>query len=406
MVVNAGEEPQPVTEELAVSELPGERSGPSGSDRDVLQPLATSPDTMAAGEHLYTVTVVLIFMAVGPALMILNKEILDVVQFRYPILVSSLGLVASACFTHALKAAGMLRLQYESTIDFKFWATKCLPVGVCHAATLALGNAQYLFMGIASIQFLKAFTPIITACTTFALLRRKETNRSILALVALCISTSAVAGGDTNISLIGLGLSLGGSVAEAIRLVLTDFLLSGTKMQVLESMYYLAPAGGVCLFLLGAATEGPALMANGDLSKVASNPAMFAIAASLGVGVQLLTTTVIKVTSATGVKVLSQVRNTIPVFYGVVVYNETITANTLLCYFASLAAFAYYTFLKTLPKTDEPSCCENLLPGYQARGPDRENLQKVCCAGEAGGGGPGCARERFAGTKVSREGDL
>ena len=91
--------------------------------------------------HLYTVAIVLVFMAVGPALMILNKEILDVVQFRYPILVSCLGLVASAFCTHILRALGMLQLQYESTIDFRFWLTKCLPVGICHAATLALGNA-------------------------------------------------------------------------------------------------------------------------------------------------------------------------------------------------------------------------------------------------------------------------
>jgi hypothetical protein len=31
--------------------------------------------------------------------------------------------------------------------------------------------------------------------------------------------------------------------------------VSGIKMQVLESMYYLAPAGGLCLFLLGALIE-------------------------------------------------------------------------------------------------------------------------------------------------------
>ena len=99
------------------------------------------PGPTAGAGYLYTAALVLVFMVVGPALMILNKEILDVVQFRYPILVSCLGLVASAFFTHILRAVGMLQLQYESTIDFKFWLTKCLPVGMCHAATLALGNA-------------------------------------------------------------------------------------------------------------------------------------------------------------------------------------------------------------------------------------------------------------------------
>ena len=103
------------------------------------------PGPTAGAGYLYTAALVLVFMVVGPALMIMNKEILDVVQFRYPILVSCLGLVASAFFTHILRAVGMLQLQYESTIDFKFWLTKCLPVGMCHAATLALGNAVNLY---------------------------------------------------------------------------------------------------------------------------------------------------------------------------------------------------------------------------------------------------------------------
>lgn len=299
---------------------------------------------------LYTVALVSFFMAVGPALMVLNKEILDVVPFRYPILVSCMGLVASGLFTHLLKALGYLQLEYAATVDFRFWCTRCLPVGICHAATLALGNAQYLLMGMAAIQFLKSFTPIVTACVTFVILSRKESSRSVFALCVLCIGTSMAASGDTSITFLGLALAILGSVAEAVRLVMTDFLLSGIKMQVLESMYYLAPAGGLCLFLLGALIEGPVLVQKGDYAKPLEHPLMFLCAACLGVCVQTLTTAVIQATSATGVKVLSQVRNTIPVFYGIFVYGETITANSMLGYITSLLAFSYYTYLKTLPK--------------------------------------------------------
>jgi len=102
-------------------------------------------------------------------------------------------------------------------------------------------------------------------------------------------------------------------------------------MQVLESMYFLAPAGGLCLFLLGVVievcvcvcvcvcihlyemytfiylkctctqtqtqtqtqththtyTQGPTLMKKQDYIKPLESPLMFICAASLGVGVQV-----------------------------------------------------------------------------------------------------------------------
>uniref|UniRef100_A0A0C3U364 Sugar phosphate transporter domain-containing protein n=1 Tax=Guillardia theta (strain CCMP2712) TaxID=905079 RepID=A0A0C3U364_GUITC len=301
----------------------------------------------------------LIFMVVGPSLMVLNKEILDVVGFKYPMLVSCLGLVFAAVFTQLLKRLNLLKLQYESTVTFRFWIYRCLPVGICHAATLALGNAQYLYMGMAAIQFLKSFTPIVTAIVTYIMLNRKESPRSCFALVVLCFGTSMAAHGDATISTFGVLLQVGGALAESIRLVMTDFLLSGIKMNVLENMYWLSPAGGIALFTAGMIVEGPTMIRRGDYIKLWLNPFMFTLAASLGVGVQLITTAVIKTTSATSLKVLSQVRNTIPVFYGILIYGEIVTAKQSVGYIISLAAFSYYTYSKSRPVHKQEVCERN-----------------------------------------------
>jgi hypothetical protein len=98
----------------------------------------------------------------------------DQVDFPYPLLVSSMGLVFAAITTHTMKALGHLTLEYEDHVTQKFWLSKCLPVGICHAATLAFGNAQYMHSGMALIQFMKSFTPCITAIVTFFLLNRRE----------------------------------------------------------------------------------------------------------------------------------------------------------------------------------------------------------------------------------------
>ncbi|KAJ1468466.1 hypothetical protein T484DRAFT_1920279 [Baffinella frigidus] len=261
------------------------------------------PSAGAAMGTLYTLSVVTCFMLVGPGLMIVNKEILSTVDFPYPLLVSSMGLVFAAVTTHSMQALGYLKLDYRDVVTKNFWVTKCLPVGVCHAATLAFGNAQYLHSGMALIQFMKSFTPIVTAVITYFLLNRRESRQSSSALLVLCIGTTLAAGGKGGeLSTIGLGLALSSSITEAIRLVMTDFLLSGIKMQVLESLYYLSPAGGACLFLVGCVLEGPTLLAKGHVTKPLDFPLTFLAAASMGLGVQLLTSHVIKATSATSLK--------------------------------------------------------------------------------------------------------
>ena len=100
-----------------------------------------------------------LYMAVGPALMVLNKEILDSVSlqcveslmkstalshitrvsvstvcftcndpamlcqvgFRYPILVSWLGLAFAATVARGLQYSGHLELKHADKVDVKFW---------------------------------------------------------------------------------------------------------------------------------------------------------------------------------------------------------------------------------------------------------------------------------------------
>jgi hypothetical protein len=50
----------------------------------------------------------------------------------------------------------------EKNVDSRFFATRMLPVGFFNATTLMFGNAVYMYLTVAFIQMLKAFTPVIT----------------------------------------------------------------------------------------------------------------------------------------------------------------------------------------------------------------------------------------------------
>eukprot|EP00614_Pseudopedinella_elastica_P029654 CAMPEP_0172618500 /NCGR_PEP_ID=MMETSP1068-20121228/81779_1 /TAXON_ID=35684 /ORGANISM="Pseudopedinella elastica, Strain CCMP716" /LENGTH=144 /DNA_ID=CAMNT_0013424767 /DNA_START=52 /DNA_END=482 /DNA_ORIENTATION=- len=137
---------------------------------------------------LHSAALCVLYMTVGPALVLLNKYILSEIGFKYPMLLSSLGLVFSAVTAHSLAAVGVVHIAKEKrdAVTWRFWLTRVCPIGILHAATLALGNAQYLHSGVALIQFLKAFTPLVVAALSALVFKRLPTGRQAASLTVLC----------------------------------------------------------------------------------------------------------------------------------------------------------------------------------------------------------------------------
>lgn len=101
--------------------------------------------------------------------------------FRYPITLSGIGQAFSAIA--AFVVCHVLRLvPAEKPVSLHFFATRMLPVGFFMALTLMLGNTVYMFLSVAFIQMLKAFTPVITMLGLFlaALEVREQSTRQCM----------------------------------------------------------------------------------------------------------------------------------------------------------------------------------------------------------------------------------
>lgn len=86
--------------------------------------------------------------------------------FRYPIALSGLGQAFSA--VAAFVCCRVLRIvPAEKVVDVRFFTIRMLPVGLCMAVTLMCGNTVYMYLTVAFIQMLKAFTPVITMVGLF-----------------------------------------------------------------------------------------------------------------------------------------------------------------------------------------------------------------------------------------------
>lgn len=108
---------------------------------------------------------------------------------------------------------------------------------------------------------------------------------------------------QVNLVLIGALLMLANLTMESVRLVMTQFLLVGCDMHPLQSLKYIAPAATLTLIVGSAVKEYPVMRATGGLAIVHRNPQFFLVAACMGLVVNILGVVIIKLSSATTLKV-------------------------------------------------------------------------------------------------------
>lgn len=308
---------------------------------------------------LAAVVAVTSWMFVSSALILLNKYLMVDLKFKYPMTVAGMGMLASGIMSF-LCCRVFNWVEVKAPISRDFWIKKILPVGFFMGATLYTGNVVYLYLTVAFIQMLKAFTPVITMICLFLARLEDPTSRMIASVLLTAGGTALAAYGEVNMSFVGIAFMMASETAESIRLVMTQWLLTGHKFHPIEGLMYLAPA--CCLWLtLGAAVlEFPVIMSTNALSIVAAHPLEFSAAAVMGFLVNTLAYTSIKLASSLTLKVLGTVKNTLLVVFSASYLAEVVTTTQAVGYAISLAGFAWYNQIKmtqiaSAPPTDKDS---------------------------------------------------
>ena len=180
-----------------------------------------------------------LYLLVGPALILVNKQILSGLNFAYPMALSGLGLLfSSTTCTLLVHACGAVKLQQREVVTGSFYLWNLVPVGACMASTLAFGNAVYLYLPVGFIQMLKAFTPTVTLL--FLWLSSIETPSAAVVgcVTAICAGTITASVGAVDagaFSLVGVVVMFLAEATEALKLVLQQKLLQNLKFGVRNS---------------------------------------------------------------------------------------------------------------------------------------------------------------------------
>jgi drug/metabolite transporter (DMT)-like permease len=295
---------------------------------------------------LHTLFICVLFMTVGPSLIMVNQHILKALDFPYPMFLAGLGVVSSGFVAWLAVKLGYVQIQRAEAIEGALWYRRVFPVGLAHAGTLSFGNMVYLYLDVGFIQMLKAFTPVFIMLTSYLANIDSPTSPVIASVVVISIGTAATCSFTPQLNLLGIFIMFLSELTEGVRLVFTQFFLQNLKFGVIESQYVLSPASAFWLFSASAIFELPTMIERNAFGIIYNNLGLFILASAMGIGVNFISYFVIQATSSLTMKILGTLRNIVMVVVGVLLYAEIITFNQSVGYTISLLGFLGYNLAK------------------------------------------------------------
>ncbi|OAA55462.1 DUF250 domain membrane protein [Cordyceps fumosorosea ARSEF 2679] len=214
----------------------------SGHDEEASLPLVNSggaprskpAPSIAIPQAIYVISLVILF----------NKWILDTLNFRYPVILTTYHLVFATVITQLLaRWTTLLDGRRSGKMTREVYIRAVVPIGIFFSLSLICGNLAYLYLSVAFIQMLKAMTPMAVLLAGWALGVSQPDPKKFLNVSIIVGGVIIASFGEINFVLAGFLIQVAGLIFEALRLTMVQRLLSSAefKMNPLVSLYYFAP---------------------------------------------------------------------------------------------------------------------------------------------------------------------
>eukprot|EP00467_Chlorarachnion_reptans_P023662 CAMPEP_0114521314 /NCGR_PEP_ID=MMETSP0109-20121206/20116_1 /TAXON_ID=29199 /ORGANISM="Chlorarachnion reptans, Strain CCCM449" /LENGTH=340 /DNA_ID=CAMNT_0001702403 /DNA_START=125 /DNA_END=1147 /DNA_ORIENTATION=+ len=288
----------------------------------------------------------ILFMTLGPSLIMINKYILKDLGFSFPI--THTFYTSAFCSVTVWIASTVFgwKRPHANMITFEFYMRNVMPIGFFLGATIVLGMSSYLYLTVSFVQMLKASTPVMIVSFLKFFGIESPTIQILSSVLIICFGTVLSGYGEIKFELIGVFLMLSGQVAEALRLVFTQKLLKNLKFDILESLCYVTPAATLWVFVAAIIFELPK-MTSQTFEIVTSNLFLWILAGCFAVGVNAINSVVIKFTGSLMMKLLATARNASLVIFNVIFMAEAVSFVQFCGYTISLAGFMMYNYYRT-----------------------------------------------------------
>lgn len=323
--------------------LPSDMEKGDAASKPALKPAAKpKPRQYSTPEMAILVS---IFMLSGPLLIMSNKYILRDVGFQYPLTLSCVTLCFSSLACQAYVTVYNVQLRHSSMVTREFYLYRICPIGALSAGTIVLGMASYLYLTVAFVQMLKAFTPVMTLTGLVLFGLTRPSMRVVVCVLVICLGTAIAGAGELNFSLVGMCCMLLAQACEALKLIFTQVVLQNLRFDLVETLYYVTPTSAAFVFVFALLLEVPHMTAD-DVALAYANSWPFLFSCAAGLSTNVINTFVIQFSNALVLKLVATARNALLVLVNAMLLGEVVTATQFFGYFISLGGFCAYNYVK------------------------------------------------------------
>ncbi|KAK9836954.1 hypothetical protein WJX81_002533 [Elliptochloris bilobata] len=169
----------------------------------------------------------------------LNRWVLGVFGFRFPIFLTSCHLLQGFCILSPFMALPANARLHRATLEKQ--GRGIAAVGVFKVANIALNNMSLVFLSLSLSQIIRSGIPVMTALVGVAIEKKVPTPFELLSLVILTAGVVlSVWEGSVSGSTVGIGLSLASVLCGAAMLSFSGRALS-EELDVFRLTFYTAP---------------------------------------------------------------------------------------------------------------------------------------------------------------------
>eukprot|EP01049_Picozoa_sp_SAG25_P002101 SAG25_NODE_106_length_15358_cov_22.913559_3_plen_775_part_00 len=267
-----------------------------------------------------------LFCAVGPALMFVNNHILRTLGFKFPVMLTLMGMGFTSLSAGLLCCLGMVDWEHRHAMNGKVYLRQVVPIGLLAGGSVYFSNLAYLYLGVAYIQMLKAATPAVVFGFGVAAGMEQPNTHILTGVTMLIVGPLLSSIGESQFSLPGLLAMVATVICESVKGLLQQHMLANLKFGVVEGVMYSYAAATVFLLAAFFGLEYTSFRQAKGLQIIAEHRLVFLGACTLSFAVNFAAFLVIRYTSSLTHRVLSHMRNSGVIIIAALVLNEVISA--------------------------------------------------------------------------------
>ncbi|CAM0958003.1 unnamed protein product [Alopecurus aequalis] len=314
-------------------------------DRALLPTTSVGAASSAAAARLRTAGLVAAWYASNIGVLLLNKFLLSVYGFRYPVFLTACHMSACALLSSAFFAATSSSSSPSRRPLSRGQAARVAVLGAVFCGSVVGGNISLRYLPVSFNQAVGATTPFFTALIAYAIAARREAGATYAALVPVVVGVVIATGGEPSFHLFGFIMCVGATAGRALKTVLQGILLSSEeeKLNSMDLLRYMAPVAVVLLVPATLVLEPEAFGAAATLAREDPSFVWLLLGnSSLAYLVNLTNFLVTKHTSPLTLQVLGNAKGAVAVVVSILIFKNPVTVMGMLGYGVTIVGVILY----------------------------------------------------------------